>query len=354
MIFNAFILYIFSALVFPPLCVPSIHGDSIYADAFQELVLKKTGIKLEKIGGKAYKFIPFVGREEKRNHFFQRSGFLTINGREESLEKRGRQNFPLWGIVLHDTVGSVFSTLNKFSDAKEPLLNAHYVITQRHGDVPGGIVIEMVPPEFLAQHAWPSWFRGQDNGNEFSIGIELVGKGFTDQGGKRSFYAYPESQVKSLGLLLQKLVKQYGIAPENIFSHGDFSPQRKYDVTILFPWKTLYEKYGLGMGLGVEERTRESIVKKYTPNHALPEIFDLLFFQSMLSKLGYDTRFAQNPELSEGSKKAQWQNVYQVFYAHFSRNGQPQRWRGSPDLQDMFWAWALVTKYSSPHIDYCK
>jgi N-acetylmuramoyl-L-alanine amidase len=111
-------------------------------------------------------------------------------------------------IIVHNTVCGVFSALNKFSDGKEPPLNAHYVITEKDGVVPGGLVIEMVPPPFMAQHAWPSWFGRKDDANQYAIGIELVGKGFVDQGRKRSFYAYDPLQIKVLAVLLTRLVKE--------------------------------------------------------------------------------------------------------------------------------------------------
>jgi N-acetylmuramoyl-L-alanine amidase len=272
--------------------------------------------------------VPFVGQNSKRNHIFYRPADAVISS-----------------IVLHDTIGSLFSTLNKFSDAKEPLLNAHYVVTQRDKNISGGIAIEMVPPEYMAQHAWPSWFGGKDDCNQFSIGIELVGKGFVSHGGKRFFYPYDADQIKTLGPLLQGLVQKYGIRPENIHSHGDVSPQRKYDVTIAFPWKTLYEKYGVGMGLSTNENTEQAIVKKYQPVVPLPQKFDGLFFQKCLSQLGYDTRFAEDASLSSADRGGKWTNVYQAFYGHFSRNGESPRWRGSPDYKDMFWAWALLAKY---------
>ncbi|MBM3631483.1 MAG: hypothetical protein FJX00_00620 [Alphaproteobacteria bacterium] len=295
---------------------------------FKQTVYTKTGITLKDLGEKQYQFVPFEERQSHRNHYFMRPEGQAVTT-----------------IILHDTVGTVFSTLNRFSDGKEPALNAHYVVTRKEGVVPGGLVIEMVPPPLMAQHAWPSWFRGKDDANQYAIGIELVGKGFVDQGRKRSFYVYDSGQIKALAVLLARLVKEYAIRPENILSHGDVSPQRKYDVTILFPWRELYEKYGLGMGLDGDERTKMGIMKKYGVPFALPEKFNEMFFHKMLTLLGYDTRFADDHDASAGEKRAKWANVYQAFYAHYSRNGQETRWRGKPDQRDQFWAWALWVKY---------
>jgi N-acetyl-anhydromuramyl-L-alanine amidase AmpD len=292
---------------------------------FKQDVYAKTGITLKDLGKNQYQFVPFEEKMAHRNHYFMRPEGQKITT-----------------IIVHNTACGVFSALNTFSNGKEPPLNAHYVITEKDRKVPGGLVIEMVPPPLLAQHAWPSWFRGKDGANEYAIGIELVGKGFVDQGGKRSFYTYDATQIKALAALLTRLVKEYGIRPENILSHTDVSPQRKYDVTIAFPWRTLYQKYGLGMGLDEDERTKEDIMKKYPVPFALPKKFNEVFFQNMLTMLGYDTRFADEPGFSVSEKRAKWANVYQAFYAHYSRNGQGSLWRGKPDQRDQFWAFALA------------
>jgi N-acetylmuramoyl-L-alanine amidase len=295
---------------------------------FKKDVYAKTGITLKDLEKNQYQFVPFEEKWAHRNHYFMRPEGQKVTT-----------------IILHDTVGNLFSTLNKFSDGKEHPLNAHYIVTQKDGLVPGGLVIEMVPPPLMAQHAWPSWFRGKDNANDYAIGIELVGKGFVDQGRKRYFYAYDPMQIKALAVLLARLVKEYAIRPENILSHADVSPQRKYDVTIAFPWRGLYEKYGLGMGLDGDERTPEQIMEKFPVPYALPQKFNETFFQNMLTLLGYDTRFADDHDASAGEKRAKWANVYQAFFAHYSRNGQGALWRGKPDQRDQFWAFALGAKY---------
>ncbi len=301
---------------------------------FKKTVYAKTGITLKDVGKNQYQFVPFEEKRANKNHYFMRPEGQKITT-----------------IIMHNTVCGVFSALNKFSDGKQSPLNAHYVITEKDGLVPGGLVIEMVPPPLMAQHAWPSWFRGKDNANEYAIGIELVGKGFVDQGGKRSFYAYDPHQIKALAVLLNRLVKEYDIRPENILSHTDVSPQRKYDVTILFPWRALYQKYDLGMGLDEDERTTEQIMEKYPVPYALPQKFNEAFFQNMLTLLGYDTRFSDKPDASAQKKRAKWANVYQAFFAHYSRNGQGALWRGKPDQHDCFWAFALWAKYFGKDVE---
>jgi hypothetical protein len=91
-------------------------------------------------------------------------------------------------------------------------------------------------------------------------------------------------------------------------------------------------------------------MKKYAVPLALPETFNEVFFQKMLTLLGYDTRFSDD-DGSDLEKMAKWRNVYQAFYAHYSRNGQETRWRGKPDQYDQFWAWALWVKYCAKDLE---
>ncbi len=112
----------------------------------------------------------------------------------------------------------------------------------------------------------------------------------------------------------------------------------------------MYQDYGLGMGLGPDEQTREQIIKKFPVQQDLPQKFNEMFFQKMLTLLGYDTRFSDNHDASAQEKRAKWTNVYQAFYAHYSRNGQGALWRGKPDQRDQFWAFALVSKYFGKNI----
>jgi hypothetical protein len=92
-------------------------------------------------------------------------------------------------------------------------------------------------------------------------------------------------------------------------------------------------------------------IKKYPVPLALPKKFHEVFFQNMLTVLGYDTRFADDPGYSVPEKRAKWANVYQAFYAHYSRNGQGSFWRGKPNQHDQFWAFALVSKYFGKELE---
>ncbi|MWP62239.1 1,6-anhydro-N-acetylmuramyl-L-alanine amidase AmpD [Gilliamella sp. Pas-s25] len=88
-----------------------------------------------------------------------------------------------------------------------------------------GEIIQFVPFDKRAWHAGKSVFAGQENCNDFSIGIEIEGcdsDSFTEQ---------QYQQLANVTLLLQQT---YGI--ENIAGHSDIAPDRKTDPGPCFDW----------------------------------------------------------------------------------------------------------------------
>ena len=47
--------------------------------------------------------------------------------------------------------------------------------------------------------------------------------------------------------MVQDIVMRYQIPPTNVLAHSDIAPTRKQDPGPLFPWKKLYDEYGIGM-----------------------------------------------------------------------------------------------------------
>ena len=108
----------------------------------------------------------------------------------------------------------------KISDLK---VSAHLLIS-RVGDV-----TQYVPLNKKAWHAGNSIFKGRENCNEFSIGIELEG---TD------YEAFTDSQYKTLICITNKLLKRYPqINLDRIQGHSDVAPARKTDPGPYFEWK---------------------------------------------------------------------------------------------------------------------
>ena len=117
----------------------------------------------------------------------------------------------------------------------EARVSAHYLL---HED--GGIV-QMVPEELRAWHAGRSRWRGRDDLNGSSIGIELVNPGH--EWGYRPF---AEAQMRQLLRLVADLSVRHGIDRAEGIGHSDAAPTRKNDPGELFDWGRL-ARHGLAL-----------------------------------------------------------------------------------------------------------
>ena len=92
-----------------------------------------------------------------------------------------------------------------------------------------GEVTQYVPFNRKAWHAGQSSFAGEENCNDFSVGIEL--EGCDDQ-------SFTEEQYKKLTELTEFLRGCYpAISPDRIVGHSDIAPQRKTDPGPCFDWQ---------------------------------------------------------------------------------------------------------------------
>jgi len=142
---------------------------------------------------------------------------------------------PLEYIVLHYTDQmNVEQTLDALCDPVRQV-SSHYVIDY------DGTIYHLVDDEKRAWHAGKSFWRGIDDMNSASIGIEIENTGH--QYGYKEFT--PE-QIEAVIALCQNLVQKHGLNARNVIGHSDVAPTRKQDPGHLFPWQRLYEA-GLGM-----------------------------------------------------------------------------------------------------------
>jgi len=95
----------------------------------------------------------------------------------------------------------------------------------------GGRLLQFVSFNDRAWHAGVSSWRGDDNCNDFSIGIELEGC---------DSEAYAEPQYQRLAELVISLRTQYpAIARDALCGHSDIAPGRKTDPGPFFDWPKL-------------------------------------------------------------------------------------------------------------------
>ena len=98
-------------------------------------------------------------------------------------------------------------------------VSAHLFI-RRNGEM-----IQFVPFNKRAWHAGLSCYRGKENCNNFSIGIELEGS---------DNEPFTEKQYQQLASVTQLLTTHYPIA--DIVGHNDIAPTRKTDPGPYFDW----------------------------------------------------------------------------------------------------------------------
>ncbi len=101
-------------------------------------------------------------------------------------------------------------------------VSAHFLI-RRCGEL-----VQFVATGLRAWHAGQSCWRGRENCNDFSIGVELEG---TDE------LPYTDAQYATLAALTDTLIASYpGLCHDHIAGHADIAPGRKTDPGAVFDW----------------------------------------------------------------------------------------------------------------------
>ncbi len=101
-------------------------------------------------------------------------------------------------------------------------VSAHFLVRR------DGAVLQFVSCDHRAWHAGRSVWRGREDCNHHSIGIELEGL----EGG-----AFEPAQYQRLATLLRALALRYPIA--EVVGHEDIAPGRKFDPGAGFDWPGL-------------------------------------------------------------------------------------------------------------------
>ncbi|MFO1241687.1 MAG: N-acetylmuramoyl-L-alanine amidase [Rickettsiales bacterium] len=160
-------------------------------------------------------------------------------------------------LVLHYTgMRSLEDALDKLSK-EAGRVSCHYLVSET------GEIYAMVPEDKRAWHAGVSHWRGRDNLNDVSIGIEIQNPGH--EWGYRPF---PAAQMDAVAALCQDILSRHAIPPRNVVAHSDIAPLRKEDPGELFDWKWLAEQgVGLwpevgGQGAGNEKQWDVSAIQK--------------------------------------------------------------------------------------------
>lgn len=156
-------------------------------------------------------------------------------------------------LILHYTgMKTAGEALARMCDP-ESKVSAHYMLEE------DGKIHRLVAEEKRAWHAGISYWRGVENLNHNSIGIEIVNPGH--EWGYRKF---TKAQYDALIPLCAAIKNKYQIPDINIIGHSDIAPERKQDPGELFDWKLLAEN---GVGLFANAAQPSS--------HSTPQLTDL-------------------------------------------------------------------------------
>jgi N-acetylmuramoyl-L-alanine amidase len=127
-------------------------------------------------------------------------------------------------VVIHYTaMGSCAAAFARLCDPQAEV-SAHYLIDY------DGTVIPLVSEAARAWHAGAGQWRGLDDINSRSIGIELANTGAEP---------FPEPQMAALEALLRGIMQRWAIAAEGVIAHSDMAPGRKADPGARFDWRRL-------------------------------------------------------------------------------------------------------------------
>lgn len=136
---------------------------------------------------------------------------------------------------------------------KERDVSSHYIIEEN------GRIFQLVSEKKRAWHAGVSYWRGQDNINHCSIGIELQSPSMGQD-------SYSVKQINSLIVMAKQIISHYQIPLYNVVAHSDIAPTRKPDPGMSFPWKYLAQKgagiwYDIADAVKVKENNIENLLK---------------------------------------------------------------------------------------------
>ena len=135
---------------------------------------------------------------------------------------------PISILVLHYTGMKDAASAIAWLRNHQSKVSCHYLIAE------DGQILRMVPEEKRAWHAGRSYWRGNQNINGMSIGIEIVNPGH-----EFGYQPYPDQQIDALVPLVADIMKRHGITRGNVVGHSDIAPTRKQDPGELFPWARL-------------------------------------------------------------------------------------------------------------------
>lgn len=173
--------------------------------------------------------------------------------KQAPLEHFNQRKYPVEMLVIHSMAHTAAEGIARLDELK---LSSHYVVDF------DGTVFQCIDENDRAWHAGVSTWRGLDDLNSRSVGIEVCHRSLGQS-------RFNRRQIKSLINLCRNIIDRWHIAPDMIVGHSDIAPRRKPDPGKAFPWKELAAE-NIGIWYGSRFSDEKDIAK-------------------MLSSIGYDT-----------------------------------------------------------------
>lgn len=197
---------------------------------------------------------------------------MTLSFIERPTPNFDRRRAPPDMIILHYTgMESGEAAIERLCDP-EARVSAHYVVEE------DGRIFRLAPEERRCWHAGKSHWRGEEDLNHASIGIEIVNPGH-----EFGYRPFPEAQVQAVIDLVADIRTRWTVPNDRIVGHSDVAPDRKEDPGELFPWKRLAEA---GHGLWFEPAV-ERVAALGPPIGPGEEGLGVVVLQAGLKRLGY-------------------------------------------------------------------
>ena len=181
-------------------------------------------------------------------------------------------------------------------------VSCHYLIDER------GDIIQMVDESMRAWHAGVSSWKGDEDINSRSIGIEIQNPGHM-----AGYPDFLDAQMLAVIALCKDIMARHMISPTRVLGHSDIAPMRKIDPGEKFDWARLHAE-GIGHWVTPEPIAGGTFLQLFDEGQAVEAL------QGLLRLYGYATEI---------------NGVYDVFtqatVRAFQRHFRPSRVDGIAD-----------------------
>ena len=150
-----------------------------------------------------------------------------IQKKSPNFDKRPKST-KINSIIIHYTGMKTFDEACKRLCDKNSKVSSHYLIGRN------GRIINLVDEKYRAWHTGVSEWKGVNNLNNNSIGIELENPGH-----EFGYIPFSKKQMESLVFLCKELKSRYDIKADWVLGHSDISTGRKLDPGEKFDWEPI-------------------------------------------------------------------------------------------------------------------